>query len=286
MTTPLSPELERQYNLRLLRPDFEAQVLPQWLARSAAMRASADALLDLRYGPAERERIDLFPAADPKAPLLVFFHGGYWQRGDKSIYSFVAEALVAHGVAVALVNYDLCPSVRIEQIVAQARRAMAWLWQRATHLPCALDRCVVSGHSAGGHLAARLMSTHWPAVDAGMPLAPWRGAILVSAVFDLLPLLQTSLNEGLRLDLDEARAASPLQHPPTSAAPQLLAVGDRETPQFHDQAERYARAFAGIASPMPRFTAAGCDHFDVVQALADASHPLFQRVLAFIKKET
>jgi hypothetical protein len=102
----IEAELEAQYNLRALRPDFETGMLQQWIARSGAFRNAAAGRLDLAYGAGERDRIDFFPAPMADAPLLVFFHGGYWQRGDKSVYSFIAEPFVARGVSVALVNYS------------------------------------------------------------------------------------------------------------------------------------------------------------------------------------
>ncbi|MCA8250730.1 alpha/beta hydrolase [Burkholderia multivorans] len=279
---PLSPDLEAQYNLRALRPDFEAGMLQDWLARSDRFRRSCGGSLDLAYGDGERDRLDYFPAAAADAPLLVFFHGGYWQRGDKSVYSFVAEPFVAAGISVALVNYTLCPAVRVDDIVAQARRALAWLWRHADALGCARTRWIVSGHSAGGHLAARMMATQWPAVGADLPQRLLDGAILISALFDLEPLCETSINDGLRMDRGEARAASALAHPPASDAPQLIAVGGAETAAFHEQAHAYETAFGAARCPMPGYTVEGCDHFDVVQAFADPHHAFFDLARQFV----
>ena len=279
----ISPALEAQYNLRALRPDFETGMLQQWLRRSAAFRDEAKGHLDLAYGPGERDRIDFFPAAVPGAPLLVFFHGGYWQRGDKSVYSFVAEAFVARGVSVALVNYSLCPAVRVGDIVAQAQRALAWLWRHADELACSRERWFVAGHSAGGHIAARMMGTHWPALDAALPARMLKGAVLLSALFDLEPVCHTSINEALGMDTAKARAESPLQHRPATDAPQLVAVGGAETPDFHRQADVYEKAF-GARVPLQRCTVDGCDHFDMVQALADGRSEFFRRVLGFVTR--
>ncbi|ABE36522.1 Putative esterase [Paraburkholderia xenovorans LB400] len=279
---PISPDLEAQYNLRALRPDFEAGMLQEWLARSDRFRRSCGGSLDLAYGDGERDRLDYFPAAATDAPLLVFFHGGYWQRGDKSVYSFVAEPFVAAGISVALVNYTLCPAVRIGDIVTQSQRALTWLWRHADALGCARARWIVSGHSAGGHLAARLMATQWPAVGADLPPQLLDGAILISALFDLEPLCETSINHGLGMGRGEARAASALAHPPASDAPQLIAVGGAETAAFHQQARAYATAFGTALRPMPGYTVEDCDHFDVVQAFADPRHAFFDLARQFI----
>lgn len=278
----INPELEAQYNLRALRPDFESGMLQQWLARSAALRAAAVSRLNLAYGPGERERIDYFPGGSPDAPLLIFFHGGFWQRGDKSIYSFVAEPFIAQGVSVALVNYTLCPANSVDGIVAQAQRSLAWLWRHAGELACSRERWFVGGHSAGGQIAARLMATRWPELGLDLPARMLRGAVLVSALFDLEPLCATTHNDGLRMSLAQARAASPLRHPPVDDAPQLLAVGGAESREFHRQADEYAQAFATAKRAMLRYRVDTCDHFDVLQALADPAHPFFRDALTFI----
>jgi arylformamidase len=279
---PISLELEAQYNLRALRPDFEAGMLQDWLARSAAFRRESGGSLDLAYGSGERERIDFFPAASPDAPLLIFFHGGYWQRGDKSVYSFVAKPFVGAGISVALVNYTLCPEVRVQEIVAQSQRALAWLWRHAQELGCSRERWFVSGHSAGAYLAARLMATRWGATAVDLPQQILSGAILISALFDLEPLCDTSLNEGLRMDRREAIAAGAMRYPPASDAPQLVAVGGAETAGFHQQANAYERAFGARLRAMPRYEVEHCDHFDVVAAFADPHHAFFERSRQFV----
>lgn len=281
-TTPPSAELEAQFNMRLLRPDFEANLLQEWLARSASFRRLAGAQLDVAYGPGERDRLDYFPAASADSPLLIFFHGGFWQRGDKSVYSFVAEPFVAEGVSVVLVNYTLCPAVSVEEIVAQSQRALAWLWRHAGELGCSRERWFVSGHSAGGHLAARMMATHWDTLADDLPKPMLSGAILISALFDLEPLCDTSINEGLRLDRKQARAVSALRHSPATDAPQLIAVGGAETAAFHQQARAYETAFGNAQRFVPHYRIDHCDHFDVVQAFANRTHPFFELCREFV----
>ncbi|MFM0232225.1 alpha/beta hydrolase [Paraburkholderia sediminicola] len=282
-TTPLSAELEAQYNMRLLRPDFEAGLLQEWLARSAISRRLPGAQLDVAYGAGERDRLDYFPAASADAPLLIFFHGGFWQRGDKSVYSFVAEPFVAAGVSVVLMNYTLCPAVSVKQIVAQSQRALAWLWRHAGELGCSRERWFVSGHSAGGHLAARMMATHWDTLSDDLPKPMLSGAILISALFDLEPLCDTSINEGLRLDRKQARAVSALRHSPATDAPQLIAVGGAETAAFHQQARAYETAFGNAQRFVPHYRIDHCDHFDVVQAFANRAHPFFELCREFVR---
>jgi arylformamidase len=279
-------ELEAQYNLRALRPDYDDKVVPDWLQRSAAYRESAPCKLDLAYGPGARERLDFFPAADAaNSPILVYFHGGYWQRGDKSVYSFLAAPFVKHGVSVALVNYDLCPSVRISQITPQAQRALAWIWRNTAQLGGSRDKLYVMGHSAGGHITGMMMGTDWPAIGKDLPRDMLKGGIPVSGLFELEPLRPTSINDGVRMDAAEADSESPMNHPPVTDAPQLVVCGGAETPEFHRQSDIYVEAFTTSKRSLERYSVPNCDHFDELNALADENSVFFQKSLHLITNQ-
>src|SRR5881394_1895931 len=166
--------------------------------------------LDLRYGDAPGETIDLFPARKGDGSCLMFIHGGYWRSLDKKDFSFLAPALVGAGISLAVVNYDLCPKVSIEEIVRQMLRASRWLWLHAEDYGMDQDRLYVSGHSAGGHLAAMLMCAQWPAFDSQLPKDLWKGGLAISGIYDLRPLVDVDwLNADLRLDEAAALKASP-----------------------------------------------------------------------------
>ena len=276
-------ELERQYNVRLARPDFESKVIPDWLGRSATFRHSTNCTLDLSYGSLPRERLDFFPADDDaNGPVLLFFHGGYWQRFDKSVFSFVAEPFVRHGISVVLASYGLCPSVRLSRISSQARQAAAWVWRNAGELRVSQDRLYVAGHSAGGHLTAMVMATDWPTIGADLPCDLVKGGIPISGLFELEPLRHTSVNVALRMDATEAASESPINHPPSSDAPQLVVCGGAESAEFHRQSDIYVEAFATSARHMERYTVPNCDHMDVLSALADANSIFFQKAMRLI----
>ena len=134
----IDAHLESQYNARAAVPEH-VDILADWQRRSEALRARQSCELDLPYGDGERQRIDLFRCGAPAAPLHVFIHGGYWQRGDRRDNHFVAESLCANGVNVAMVGYDLCPDVAIDDIVAQVRAALVWLWRHADDLGTGSD---------------------------------------------------------------------------------------------------------------------------------------------------
>ena len=266
---------ERYYNARAAVPDHR-DYFDCWTARSADLRARTDCRLDIPYGDNAGERLDLFAAAapgGPAAPLLMFIHGGYWQGLDKSMFSFVTESLIEAGIAVAVVGYDLCPAVTIEHIAGEIRRAACFLEHNAADLGFDGGRLYVSGHSAGGHLTAMVMA------DGGAANPKIRGGAAISGLFDLAPLIKTSINEKLGLDGESARRNSPLYMDPAGDAPLLLAVGGEESAGFHDQSDRLAAAWGDRCR---RLVIAGRHHFSVVESLAEADGVLCQAVKAMI----
>src|SRR5215813_10246755 len=199
-------DYEAEYNNRRRVPEH-AEINARWQAATAAYRRIAQAELDQSYGPGERHRYDLFFAGNADAPQVVFIHGGYWQRGGREDYAFLAQALNARGLDVALPSYSLCPAVSVMDIIAELRSFLVALWKKTG------KHALLTGHSAGGHLTAAMLATDWCRV-AGVPTDLVRRAIAVSGVFDLGPLVGTSLNDALGLDAPAARAASPLFWPP------------------------------------------------------------------------
>ena len=161
---PLDPILEKQYDVRLLRDDF-MDVYQGWCDTSAEFRRNADMDADLAYGDDERQRLDIFRSNDPDGPVLVFIHGGYWQRGDKSAYSLVARPFIETGVNVALLGYPLCPDSSMSGILESIQRALLWLWRNAESHGLSAERINLAGHSAGGHLTAMALCTDWSALD-------------------------------------------------------------------------------------------------------------------------
>jgi arylformamidase len=205
---------------------------------------------------------------------MMFIHGGYWRSLDKQDFSFLAPAWVDAGVSLAVVNYDLCPRVSMEEIVRQMLRASRWLWLQAEQYGMDQDRLYVGGHSAGGHLAAMLMCALYPVFDARLPKDLWRGGLAVSGLYDLRPLPRVPfLQQDLRLDDAAALRLSPAFMSPATRAPVMTSVGGDESGEFRRQnallGERWRAAFAGDV-PMP-----GMNHFSIVDALADQQSALF-----------
>ena len=190
-------QLNAQYSLRHVRPSYETTMIPGWQKRSADYRDKARGRYDLAYGPGERDKADYFPASHPNGGLVVYIHGGYWQRGDKSMYSFIAEPYNDAGYAVVAINYMLCPAVKMEQIPPQCRRALAWAWQNSSEFGASKDKFYLLGHSAGAHLSAWMMATDWPAHDAGLPKDMIKAAAPISGLYDFEPIRHTAENRGV-----------------------------------------------------------------------------------------
>jgi acetyl esterase/lipase len=248
--------LDKAYNNRNAVADYAASAADR-KTRSDRVREARRFHGDLRYGESPRERLDFFPAERPAAPIFIFIHGGYWQSNDKEASSFLVDGPLARGFSVALVEYTLAPEASIERIVAETRQAVEWLAASAERLGGRADAIVVSGHSAGGHLAATLLDH--PAVRAALP---------ISGLFDLEPIRLNYLNEKLRLTEASAARHSPLLHLPSACAPAIIAVGAAELPELVRQSADYAAALRAKKLPIDYLPLAEHDHFSVLEELA------------------
>ncbi len=235
-----------------------AALVASWAERSAILRREHPTLLNQAYGPAPRQKIDLFRCGAAGAPCFLFIHGGYWQRNAKEGFSIMAQGPLALGFDVAVVGYTLAPEARLTAIVGEIAAAIAWLAQRGPDLGLDLAKLIVGGWSAGGHLTASAMGLK--GVDAGLS---------VSGVFELEPIRLTYLNEKLGLDEAEAAAMSPLRHLPPHAGPLTIAYGGAELPELRRQSEAFAEAWteAGLMGELlalPRE-----NHFTILDHLID-----------------
>ncbi|TAK39706.1 MAG: alpha/beta hydrolase [Betaproteobacteria bacterium] len=271
----------REYNARAMVPEHP-QFFARWGELSARARATMICYLDRRYGEMPGETMDIFPARKGDGSCMMFIHGGYWRSLDKADFSFLAPAWVDAGVSLAVVNYDLCPRVTVEEIVLQMLRASSWLYLNAEQYGMDEDRLYVGGHSAGGHLTAMMMAAHWPVFDTRLPKDLFKGALAISGIYDLRPMLQVDwLSPDLRLDEAAALKVSPAFLPPATRAPVMTCVGGSESAEFKRQnallGARWKGVFAGdIAMP-------GAHHFSVVDGLANQSSPLFSGARRLMK---
>lgn len=277
----LTPEqLDFQYNARAAIPDHPA-IFDRWRNASRAARDMLRYEPDYYFGSSPAETLDIYPAAQPNAPLLVFIHGGYWRSLDKQDFSFLASAFVRAGVAVAMPNYGLAPATRIEDMVRQMLRALAWLHRTAPQLGIDSKRMVVAGHSAGAHLAAMMLATDWPQLANDLPPRLLSAAVCISGLYDLRLLAHAPfLQQDLGLDDERADFLSPVRYRPKLATPMVTAVGGDESAEFRRQNGLIRAAWPhcfrqDLALP-------GRHHLASVEALGDPAHPLFRTTLQLL----
>jgi acetyl esterase/lipase len=264
------PQLDAAYNNTDAVPERGA-VVADWAARSATVRREHAGHLDLSYGDSSHERLDLFLAANPKAPTLAFIHGGYWQMNDKENFAFFAEALLPLGINLAVIEYTLAPAARLDRIVIEVRRSVQWLAEHLSEYGADPARLYVSGHSAGGHLTAMTM-----------PLPLVRGGLAISGIYDLEPIRLNYLNAKPGLDAPEAERNSPLLHLPGVARELVVAYGTRELPELCRQSIDYGQAWTEHGLPGHLLPVAGANHFTILEALAGPQGAMTQALLDMI----
>jgi acetyl esterase/lipase len=241
----------------------------RWVADAAAFRERAGngARLDIAYGPGPRQKMDLFLPAGAAAGLVVFMHGGYWMATDKSVWSHLAAGPVTRGWAVAMPSYTLGTEARIGEITREIAIALE---RAAAEVPGPI---VVTGHSAGGHLAARMRCAD-VALPQGVPDRLWR-VLPISPLGDLRPLLQTDMRADLRLDTAQAAAESPVLCTDLRDVDTVVWVGAEERPVFLDQARWLADAWPQTTLRI----APGRHHFDVLEEMEQPDTPLMRALV-------
>lgn len=264
-------DLEAEYNNRARVPEHPA-IIEGWARDAAAYRAE-NPPVEIPYGSGEREVIDLFrPETDEVAATVMFIHGGYWQGLHRTFFSHLARGLNRRGAVVAVPSYDLCPGVRIATIIDQMRDACRELARFNRPL-------VVAGHSAGGHLAACMLATNWRALPDDRPLPSLDAAYAISGLFDLKPLIPTSVNRALGLDEAHAEIASPLGWPVREGLALEAVVGELESAEYHRQSRAIVDRWgdAGVATRYREIE--GANHFTVVAPLTDPGSAMVSRLL-------
>jgi len=271
-------ELERQYDARATVPDI-AQELQAYREASAPMYQLTPCWRDVAYGSGPDETLDLFPVAgQPHAPLLVFIHGGYWRALHSQDSVFMAKQFTTHGVAVAALNYTLAPHAMLAHIIDQCQRAVAWLLKDASPYGATPQRAVLSGSSAGAHLAAMLLAPGWQA-EHGVAHNALRGGVLLSGLYDLEPVQRCVPNTWLNLSVAQAQALSPQRHLPHPQVPLHVAVAEHDTDEFKRQSRDYAAACRAQGNAVTWQEAQERNHFNIVLDWMDAQSDLFVNTL-------
>lgn len=271
-------DLEAEYNNRKRVPNY-AEIQGPWSKASDEYRRTAKVELDLAYGKGPRHKFDLYRArtGGDSAPVAIFIHGGYWQRGDRKDSGINARELNAKGVTVAMPSYTLCPDITVMGIVEEMRQCVKAVWEKTKQRP------VVVGHSAGGHLAAAMLATDWSKAG-GVPADVVKCAYAISGVFDVAPLVPTSLNDALKLDEAAARAVSPiLWSPPPKTATLVAAVGGDESQEFVRQSLEVASVWGKAGVKAECVVVPSANHFTVLADLMNGESAMVARIAAMAR---
>ncbi|QYK42017.1 MAG: alpha/beta hydrolase [Paracoccaceae bacterium] len=271
------------YRIRDFVPEFDG-IAAEIADRSRQLAATASMWSGSAYGAGARERIDILLPTRLRAgaPIHMFVHGGYWRSGEKAAYTCVAAPVLAVGGIAAIVEYDLMPGTRLGAIVDQVRRAAAWLAARAGGLGADPARLTVSGHSAGAHLASFLAATG--PEEGRWPLTPIAGLMLVSGIYDLVDIPSSFLRHEARMTPAEAEAWTPLSSRHHPGPERIVAVGEQETPPFHDQARQLCQLLRSDGIRSDLVVTPGLNHMDIVLDLADPRRPLGQRLSTMVEE--
>ena len=281
MQVTIDPVNEKLYNARAAIPGSDDIAL-RWAKESANARNNFKNYSNINYGDSPREILDIYPAENPNAPVMMFIHGGYWQAREPKDFNFIAPELLKLGFCVVLAGYDLCPKVTVEKITRQMQQAAAYIWHNIGTYGGNRNRLYVSGHSAGGHLTAEMMATDWSQIDIEIPNDYVKGGIPISGVFDLEPLVTTSINENVQFDLESAKQCSPLLRDTVSTGPIILAVGSDESTGFHDQSDRLQAKWGPKLASTLRINLEGAHHLGAVDELAKPGSPLLTEIAKLI----
>lgn len=257
------------YNNSKAVPD-SAAIIDHWIAHSAQLRARHPQHLDLVYGPRARNRIDYF-SAGPNTPVLIFIHGGFWQMRSKEDFALLAESFLASGVSMALLGYPLAPEAGMDEIVADTHAAIRYLATQMAALGGDPDRVVVSGWSAGGHLATMVLEE--PSL---------RGGVAISGVFELEPLLGSYINDNLKMDLSVAQRNSPLIVLPQTSKPLALFAGSAELPEMRRQSSDFATARQAAQLPTQYMEIPQANHYTILDSMMRSDGAIHQALMKML----
>jgi arylformamidase len=268
---------ELQYNPRTTVANA-SEIIPAWKIRAAETRERFVFDADVPYGSHSREVLDFYRAPNSRG-TLIYIHGGYWRMLSKVETSWVADGFVEQGVSVALINYPLCPEVSLSDIRGSIVRAFVHLYKNVLN-DDERANIIVAGHSAGGHLAALHLATDWTA--HGLPENPVTGIIAISGIYDVAPLMHTTMNADIRLTEETAPALNLMAAEVKSQAQILFAVGGDEPSEFYRQAADLAKAWVSLRPQI--LSLPNTNHFTVVDSLAEPEGTLNKVALAMLSR--
>ncbi len=276
--------LDRAYDQTQWAPN-QQEVIARRVAAGDAVRARLGEPRRMAYGPTLVEQLDIYTTARANAPVMIFLHGGAWRAGDARSQAFAAEMFVTAGAHFVAPDFGLVMDIGLDGMVAQVRRAVAWVAANAASFGGDPGRIYVGGHSSGSHLAANVLVTDW-AKDFGLPADLVRGGLCTSGMYDLKPVRLSARSSYVKFDDRIEHALSPIRHLARLRCPVVVAYGTKDSPEFQRQSREWAEALRGIGRLQGLVVGEGLNHFELPETLADPSSPLARAVLTLLGLET
>ena len=271
-------ELDRAYDQRFWAPNIE-HVIKRYALNSEAVRARLGPPRTLAYGPTAIETLDVYPTTRANAPVMVFLHGGAWRTGKAKDYAFAAELFVRAGAHYVAPDFATAMEVGLDGMVAQVRRAVAWVGKNAATFGGDPNRIYVGGHSSGGHLAGNVLVTDW-ARDFGLPATAVRGGLVVSGMYDLKAVRLSARSSYVQFDDRIEHELSSQRHLARLACPVIVAYGDLESPEFQRQSREFADAVRWARRLESLIVGQAYNHFEIIETLANPYGLLGRAALA------
>ena len=261
-------ELDAAYDQTVYEPDID-QFADRLKADSDVVRQHLGNPQRITYGKREKEKLDLYKARGPNAPIFIFIHGGRWRVADAHGYGFPAENFVRHGVHYVAPDFDWVQDVGgdLGVLVSQVRHAIAWVYKNAASFGGDKKKIYISGHSSGGHLVGVVLTTPWK--DLGLPEDTVKGAVLLSGIYDLKAVRISNRSSYVKIDDAAENAYSPQRHIDKLHVPIVVMYGTNETPEFQRQSREFAAAVKAAGKPIEIIVAQKYVHMESVESLAN-----------------
>ncbi len=272
--------LDRAYDQTQWAPN-QQEVIARRAAAGDAVRARLGEPHRLAYGPAPVEQLDVYRTARANAPVMVFLHGGAWRAGDARSQAFAAEMFVTAGAHFVAPDFGLVMDVGLDGMVAQVRRAVAWVAANAATFGGDATRIYVGGHSSGSHLAANVLVTDW-ARDLGLPADLVKGGLCTSGMYDLKPVRLSARSSYVKFDDRIEHELSPIRHLARLRCPVVVAYGTKDSPEFQRQSREWADALRSVGRLRALVVGQGLNHFEMPETLADSRSPLARAALTLL----
>ncbi|MEP7320809.1 MAG: alpha/beta hydrolase fold domain-containing protein [Saprospiraceae bacterium] len=268
--------LNHQYNNSELVPHFQ-QYYDLWAQLNRDVISEYTMITDIPYGPGYNHKLDIYPAYIKHAPTMIFIHGGYWQKMDRSDFRFIATAFVPYNINTIIIGYPLAPAVGLDEIISSVRHALTWIHHHVEEYGGDADSLYLCGHSAGGHLAAMMMTRKFKPDDIDL-----KGVYALSGLYNLIPIQLSHVNGPMGMDEAISLRCSPIQYIPDNIA-LTLAVGGDESEEYHCQMKDLFNTWTPHHKNLKTMVLPGVNHFSILSELINPESILFKSILNMIR---